>query len=87
MNRVICCCMAQIMGSIPRINPVISSALGVISAPSLLSVIGCRLMIHLKEAGPKEAKGRNTNVSHFVRRGFHHGLKRELLIELKQETP
>lgn len=55
--RVFVCCMAQTIPRIPSVSFNVAVVLGVIGSPGLLSVIGCRLMVHLKEVGPKEARG------------------------------
>ena len=51
------------IAEILQIDFMAASILDVLGSPCVLSIVGCRLMIHLKEAGPKEAMGRNTNVS------------------------
>ena len=63
ITRVACFCVLQILAGIPHIDPMVASILDTLGSPSILSIVGCRLMIHLKEAGPKEAMGRNANVS------------------------
>ena len=55
--RVFCCCMAQIIPRIPSVSFNVAVVLGIIGSPGLLSVIGCRLMVHLKEVGAREARG------------------------------
>ncbi|KAH8109860.1 hypothetical protein DFH11DRAFT_1809975 [Phellopilus nigrolimitatus] len=57
-DRVICCCVVEIMAIqlyIP--NVLLSNILNILGHPSLLCVLGSHLLVHLKEAGERGANG------------------------------
>ncbi|KAH8104865.1 hypothetical protein DFH11DRAFT_1844125 [Phellopilus nigrolimitatus] len=57
-DRVICCCVVEIMAIqlyIP--NVLLSNILNILGHPSLLCVLGSHLLVHLKEAGERGTNG------------------------------
>lgn len=51
----------MILGIVPSPNSTMLMALiNAIASPSILSLLGCRLMIHLKEVGERVEKARDT---------------------------